>query len=116
MNAPVKRIIERVGEPVDVINSGSTGGRDFPTETTEGTVRMVIEQRGQPLTVTDSSGTEHTADMELRAVPDDDAPAIHGPGEGANATILDHPRVGRLQVVKTFWEDSDVLVINAVED
>lgn len=117
MNAPTKKIIRKIGKPVDVINAGETGGREFPAEATEGTVQMVIEERGMAKTITDSSGTEHEANIEFRAVPDEGDPEITGPGEGGSpATILDHPDAGRYRVVQTFVEDADVLVISAVED
>lgn len=116
MSLPVKRIIERVGKPVGVINSTGGGGRTMPTEGAPETVRMVIEQRGMARTITDSSGTEHQVDIEFRAVPDDDAPEIHGAISGETATILDHPDAGRFRVLQTFVEDVDVLVINAAQE
>lgn len=118
MNTPIRKIIDKIGKPVDVINPTGGGGRTFPTEgAPDGTVRMVIEQRGTSRTITDSSGTDHEVDIEFRAVPDDTAPDISGPGEDeGQETILDHPDAGRFRVVRTHVEDADVLVINAVED
>lgn len=117
MSLPVKRIIERVGKPVDVINSTSDGGgRSMPTEGAPESVQMVVEQRGMAKTLTDSSGTDYSVDIEFRAVPDDDAPEIHGALSSETATILDHPDAGRFRVIQTFVEDLDVLVINATQE
>lgn len=119
MNTPIKKVIRKIGKPVDVINPTGGGGRSFPTEgAVAGTIDMVIEQRGMSITVTDSAGTEHEASIEFRAVPDDGAPPIRDPGtdEDGGASILDHPDGGRYRVLSTFVEDVDVLVINAVED
>lgn len=116
MSTQVAKVIRRLGKPVDVLQSTGGGGREFPGESVAGTVDMVIEQRGAPITVTDSSGTDHEVDIEFRAVVADDDPEILDPGADEGPSILDHPDAGRYRVVKTFPEDVDVLVINAVED
>lgn len=116
MSLPVKKIIERVGKPVGVINSTGGGGRSMPSEGAAEAVKMVIEQRGMARTITDSSGTEHQVDIEFRAVPDAGAPEIRGAIGGETATILDHPDAGRFRVLQTFVEDVDVLVINAAKE
>lgn len=118
MSLPTKKIIRKVGKDVEVVHPSGGGGRSFPTETSQGTVRMVVEQRGMAKTVTDSSGTDHEVDIEFRAVPGAGDPEISGPGEGDvdGAVLLNHPDIGTFRVVRTFVEDVDVLVINAVED
>lgn len=119
MKAAVERLIAKIGTPVDVVgvDSGDSGGRSIPSRSAQGTVDMIIEQRGMGTTVTDSSGQEYDADLELRAVPDDTDPEIHGGAEsGQDPTILDHPSVGELRVMRAFTDDAGVLVIAAVEN
>lgn len=132
MRGAAKRMIRKLGQPIDVYNAaGGGGGRmmtdyDFDLEP-DGTVRMIFEQRSQSRTVTNSSGSEVESDLEFRCVISDVGyddeygdestgdPQIITAGDGA-ATILEDPNGNRFRVLEAFLEHSGVLALAVVED
>lgn len=116
MHGPAQRLIKKRGREYTVRNaSGGGGGRDVPDYSDDGTLVGVLEQRGRPTTVTDSSGEEVESDLEIRAV--DVTPAIREAGSAAGPpTKLAHPDGQTFEVLAKHPEDSGVTVLTVVRD
>ncbi|WP_459191825.1 hypothetical protein [Halosimplex sp. J119] len=115
MHGPAQRLIQKQGTEYTVQNASGGGGRDVPSYSDDGTIVGVLEQRGMPRTVQDSSGTDVEADVEIRAIPDGVTLREAGSADGY-PTKLVHPQGQTYRVLATFPEDSGVTVLTVVRD
>jgi hypothetical protein len=117
MPGATRRLIQQAGTDYTVRNAtGGGGGRDIPSYQDDGTLRATIERRGLPRTVTDSAGEEVEADLELRAVPDDDVTIQAAGTADGYPTLLVHPDGQTYRVVDHHTEDGGVTVLTVVRD
>jgi hypothetical protein len=117
MTGADRRLIKSLGKVYTIRNAtGESGGRGTPDYSDDGDLRAVLERRGLPRTVTDSSGDDVDADLELRSVPDDDV-TIRAAGEADTyPTLLVHPNGQTYRVVDDRPEDGGVTVLTVVRD
>lgn len=116
MRGPARRLILAQGREYTVRNTpegAGGGGRDTPTYSDDGSVIGVLEQRGMPRTVTDSSGSDIQTDLEIRVV-ESGGISFHGSGETNYPSKLVHPSGQTYTVVASFPEDSGVTVLAVV--
>lgn len=126
MDGSAQRLIKKLGTEYTVRNaSETTGDRETPTYSDDGKIVAVLEQRGQPRTVKDSSGEEVDADLELRALIDptvygdgyaDDygAQTIRETGDAGYPSKLVHSSGQVFEVLAITPEDSGVTVMTVV--
>jgi hypothetical protein len=115
MQGPIQRMLEQQGVEYQLRNASGGGGRDTPTYSDDGTLVGVLEQRGMPRTVADSSGEDVEADLELRTVLDGQTIREAGSADGY-PTKLVHPQGQTFEVLASFPEDSGVTVLTVVRD
>lgn len=116
MHGPIVRMIKKQGVEYTVRNADGGGGRDTPDYSDAGTVVGVLEQRGMPRTVTDSSGTDVESDLEIRGIPDDSVTIREAGSADGYPTKLVHPQGQTYRVLATLPEDSGVTVLTVVRD
>jgi len=116
MHGPIQRMIAKQGAEYTVQNATGGGGRDTPDYSDDGTVVGVLEQRGMPRTVTDSSGTDIESDLEIRSLPDDSVTIREAGSADGYPTNLVHPQGQTYRVLASFPEDSGVTVLTVVRD
>lgn len=109
MHGPIARHIRQRGREYTIRNASGGGGRDTPSYSDDGTVVGVLERRGQPQTVTLSSGEEVDTRLQLRAVLD--GQTIREAGQADYPSKLVHPDGLTYDVLVTHPEDSGVTVL-----
>lgn len=113
MTGPERRLIKSQGREYTVRNASRSGSdRDVPTYSDDGTLIGVLEQRGLPVTRTDSAGTDIESDLEIRAV--DIGPDMVDQGASDWPTKLVHPDGRTFDVLATTPEDSGVTVLTVM--
>lgn len=114
MRGPARRLILAQGREYTVQNApDGGGGRDTPTYADDGSVIGVLEQRGMPRSIQDSSGATIETSLEIRAVTSGGI-EFRGAGETDYPSKLVHPTDQVYDVVATFPEDSGVTVLAVV--
>lgn len=117
MHGPVQRLIQSQGSAYNVMNATGGGGRDTPSYSFDVQLVGVLERRGRPRTVTDSSGTEIGADLEIRTVPVDGTTLREAGSADGYPTKLVGGRAGKTyRVLHKHVEDGGVTVLTVVED
>jgi hypothetical protein len=117
MTGASRRLIKQLGESYTVRNAtGGSGGRGTPGYSDDGTLVAVMERRGLPRTVTDSAGEDIEADLELRAVPDDDITIQPAGTADGYPTKLVSPDGRTYRVVDDVPDDGGVTVLSVVRD
>lgn len=112
MHGPAQRLIKAQGTDYTIRNASGGGGRDVPNYSDDGTLRGVLEERGQPTTMRDSSGEEVESALQIRAVYDSSTTTIREAGSsGGYPTRLEHPDGFTYEVLAIHPEDSGVTVL-----
>lgn len=116
MHGPLARMIQSQGREYQIENADGGGGRSTPSYEPDGTLRGVLESRGQPQQTTDSDGEVIETDLEIRAVADDETTIRPMGSAGGYPTKLKHPNGTEYDVVDRHEEDAGVLVLAVLEN
>jgi len=116
MKGAERRMIKSSGKEYTIRNaSGTSGGRDIPNYTDDGTLWGVLGSTS-PSATTDSAGTEIEADLEIRAVYDTSSTTIRGVGESGQPSKLVHPNGTVYRVLDHHDEDGGVTVLSVARE
>lgn len=117
MRNQVRRMIHKMGAPVEVYNETGGGGRQMPTSGAPDDEVMMTSERGQGggAPIDTSAGEEVEIDRSFRAVLDDFGANI-GPAGDEEASILETQHGERYRVNEKYIEDQGVIVFLTVEE
>lgn len=120
-------MIKSRGREYTVRNASGGGGRDTPSYSDDGSLIGVVERRGMPRTVRDSSGADVESDLEIRAIPDGVTLREAGSASGYPTKLFAEPLYGdsygelyahgpAYRLLEKHTEDAGVTVLTVVRD
>ena len=113
MKGPAYRLVQKFGKTYQIRNATGSSARESAGYTDDGTIKGVMEQRGTPTTVTDSSGQEVEASIEIRCIIDGQTIIPAGVADTYPSVVI-HPDGTEYRVMDKLPEDGGVDVLTVV--